>query len=128
MSSSDVPGNSSSSGAGCTTAPESWCAPTARPLSTSAIGTSPSCSATAGSSSSSCASRIAQASPAGPAADDRDADLELLLGRRLGRGDDLGRRERRRVRSGRDRHAAIVLRRLGGAAAAAKWHRAASAT
>ena len=53
--------------------------------------------------------------PGRPAADDRDADLELLVGGRLGRGDDLGRRERRRVRSGRDRHAAIVLRtRLGG--------------
>ena len=42
--------------------------------------------------------------PGRPAADDRDADLELLVGRRLRRGDDLGRRERRRVVSGRDRH------------------------
>ena len=113
MSSSDVPGNSSSSGAGCTTAPESWCAPTARPLSTSAIGTSPSFSATAGSPSSSCAEADRAGQPGRPAADDRDADLELLVGRRLGRGDDLGRRERRRVRSGGGRHAAIVLRRLG---------------
>ena len=55
--------------------------------------------------------------PGRPAADDRDADLELLVGRRLGRGDDLGRRERRGVRSGRDRHAAIVLGRIGGARA-----------
>ena len=38
--------------------------------------------------------------PGRPAADDRDADLELLVGRRLRSGDDLGRRERRRVRSG----------------------------
>ena len=51
--------------------------------------------------------------PGRAAADDRDADLELLLGRRLGRSDDLGRRERRRVRSGDGRHAPIVLSRIG---------------
>ena len=60
--------------------------------------------------------------PGRPAADDRDADLELLVGRRLGRGDDLGRRERRRVLSGRGRHAAIVLRAALGGRGWAKWH------
>ena len=51
---------------GLTTAPESWCAPSARPFSSTLIGTSPSCSASAGSSPSSWPRRIAQASPAGP--------------------------------------------------------------
>ncbi len=110
-----MPGNSSSSGAGCTTAPESWCAPTARPLSTSAIGTSPSRLGERRVALQQLRQPDRAGEPGGPAADDRDADLELLVGRRLGRGDDLGRRERRRVRSGRDRHAAIVLRRSRGA-------------
>ena len=52
---------------GLTTAPESRCAPGREPLSITATGTSPSRSATAGASSSSCPSRIAQARPAGPA-------------------------------------------------------------
>src|SRR6516164_721399 len=52
---------------GLTTAPESRCAPGLELLSMTATGTSPSRSATAGASSSSCPSRIAHASPAGPA-------------------------------------------------------------
>ena len=102
--------------------PESWCAPTARPLSTSAIGTSPSRSATAGSSSSSCASRIAQASPAGPPPTIATPTSSCSSAGASGARDDLGRRERRRVRSGDDRHAPIVLSRIGGAVHAAKWH------
>ena len=70
-------------------APESRCAPATLPFSITATGTSPSFSVSSGSSSSSCMSLIAQASPAGPAADDRDADLDpLVLG--IGRrGDEL---------------------------------------
>ena len=64
--------------------------------------------------------------PGRAAADDRDADLELLVGRRLGRADDLGRRERRRVRGGRRsaRGHRTQPDRRGGTAApgAAKWH------
>src|SRR3954454_9888697 len=52
---------------GLTTAPESRCEPGCLPFSITATGTSPSRSATAGAPSSSCPSRIAQASPAGPA-------------------------------------------------------------
>src|SRR3954452_24483160 len=48
------------------TAPESWCAPATLPFSTTATGTSPSCSVSAGSSSSSCRRRMAQARPAWP--------------------------------------------------------------
>src|SRR5215210_4144208 len=47
-------------------APESVCAPVALPFSMTATGTSPSCSASSGSFSSSCISRFAHASPAGP--------------------------------------------------------------
>src|SRR3954463_11705062 len=51
---------------GFITAPESWCAPATLPFSSTATGTSPSCSIISGSSSSSCSSRIAQARPAWP--------------------------------------------------------------
>src|SRR5215218_7968530 len=52
--------------AGFITAPESWCAPATLPFSSTATGTSPSCSVSSGSSSRSCSSRIAQARPAWP--------------------------------------------------------------
>src|SRR5262245_43122951 len=61
------PSKSLRSDFGLTTAPESRCEPTCLPFSSTANGTSPSRSATAGSSSKSCPSRIAQARPAGPA-------------------------------------------------------------
>src|SRR5215218_3338345 len=48
------------------TAPESWCAPATLPFSRTTTGTSPSDSASSGSPSSSCSSRMAQASPAWP--------------------------------------------------------------
>ena len=51
---------------GLTTAPESRCEPGCLPFSSTATGTSPSRSRTSGCSSSSCPSRIAQASPPGP--------------------------------------------------------------
>src|SRR4051794_15363983 len=47
-------------------APESRCAPATLPFSITATGTSPSFSVSSGSSSSSCRSLLAQASPAGP--------------------------------------------------------------
>ena len=52
---------------GLTTAPESRCEPGALPFSSTATGTSPSRAAVSGFSSISCPSRIAAASPAGPA-------------------------------------------------------------
>src|SRR4051794_7481051 len=48
------------------TAPDSWCAPATLPFSMTATGTSPRRSVRSGSSSSSCSSRIAHASPAWP--------------------------------------------------------------
>src|SRR3954449_4951713 len=47
-------------------APESRCAPATLPFSITATGTSPSFSVSSGSSSSSCRSLLAQATPAGP--------------------------------------------------------------
>src|SRR4051794_15531701 len=47
-------------------APDSRCEPVVLPFSTSATGTSPSCSVSFSSSARSCMSRMAQASPAGP--------------------------------------------------------------
>ena len=73
-------------------APESRCAPATLPFSITATGTSPRLSASSGSSSSSCMTLIAQARPAGPAADDRDADLDPLVLGVGGRGDELRRR------------------------------------
>ena len=61
------PLNSRRSERGLTTAPESRCEPGRAPFSTTATGTSPSRSAVSGDSSSSWPSRIAHASPAGPA-------------------------------------------------------------
>src|SRR3954451_12769029 len=84
-------------------APDRKCAPALRPFSITATGTSPSFSISSGSFSSSCVSLIAQARPAGPppapggpAADDRDADLDPLV-LRVGRRTD----ELRRVVDGR---------------------------
>src|ERR671934_115669 len=59
--------NSRRKARGLTTAPERRCEPGCLPFSITATGTSPSRSAIAGAPSSSCPSRIAQASPAGPA-------------------------------------------------------------
>ena len=65
-SSSGTSGSSSLSADGFIIPPDSRCEPGPLPFSTSATGTSPSDSASCGSSSSSWVSRIAQASPAGP--------------------------------------------------------------
>ena len=81
MSSVSIPGKSCRNARGFTTAPDSRCEPGALPFSTTAIGTSPSRSASSGRSSRSCAARIAAASPAGPAADDQDPDVDALVGR-----------------------------------------------
>src|SRR3954447_16850403 len=51
---------------GCIIAPLSRCEPGVRPFSIRATGTSPSCSSSRSSSASSCISRFAHASPAGP--------------------------------------------------------------
>src|SRR3954468_21912867 len=59
-------GNSRSIADGCIIAPDSRCDPVFLPFSIRATGTSPSDSARAESSSSSCISRTAQARPAGP--------------------------------------------------------------
>src|SRR3954462_8018226 len=59
-------GNSFCIADGSIIAPESRCEPVVLPFSTSATGTSPSCSVSSASSSSSCISRIAHARPAGP--------------------------------------------------------------
>ena len=64
---SSGPANRRFSPRGLTTAPESRCDPGCFPFSSTATGTSPRRSAVSGSSSRSCPSRIAQASPAGPA-------------------------------------------------------------
>ena len=61
------PRNSSRSGDGFMTAPDSRCDPACLPFSSTAIGTSPSRSRTSGCSSSSWPSRMAHASPPGPA-------------------------------------------------------------
>src|SRR5215204_2416244 len=59
-------GNSARIALGFITPPESWWAPATRPFSITATGTSPSDSVSAGSSSRSWSSRIAQARPAWP--------------------------------------------------------------
>src|SRR3954451_4096154 len=63
---SSMSGNSRSIADGCIIAPDSRCDPVFLPFSIRATGTSPSDSARAESSSSSCISRMAQARPAGP--------------------------------------------------------------
>ena len=65
------------------------CEPGCLPFSSTATGTSPSRSASSGDSSTSWPSRIAQARPGRPRADDQDPDLDPLV-RRVGRlGDEL---------------------------------------
>ena len=66
QSDSGTSGSSLRNADGSIIAPDSRCEPVVLPFSTSATGTSPRLSASAGSSSSSCVKRIAQASPAGP--------------------------------------------------------------
>src|SRR5215208_5637786 len=66
QSDSSISGNSRCIADGCIIAPDSRCDPVFLPFSIRATGTSPSDSARAESSSSSCISRTAQASPAGP--------------------------------------------------------------
>src|SRR6185503_6311186 len=61
------PRNSARSGDGFMTAPDSRCDPACLPFSSTAIGTSPSRSRMSGCSSSSWPSRMAHASPPGPA-------------------------------------------------------------
>src|SRR3954466_9180520 len=66
QSDSSTSGNSFFIADGSIIAPDSRCEPVVLPFSISATGTSPSCSVSFSSVSSSCISRIAQASPAGP--------------------------------------------------------------
>ena len=77
--------------------PERRCEPGPFPFSTTATGTSPSRSAVSGRLFEQLAEPDRAGEPGRPGADDEDADLDPLRHRIGGRGDHLGRRERRRV-------------------------------
>ena len=108
---SSRPLKSRRSARGFTTAPESRCEPGCLPFSsTRDRHVAEPLRARPGRSSSSWPSRIAHASPAGPAADDQDADLDALVRRSVGAATTSVARERRREVGGAGRSHRARLR------------------